>query len=60
MRPPLDSRLPSPEIRLTRAWAELATLEKGGKGLEASQCDKTQRFRFHHSSQSPLNCIITY
>lgn len=42
MRPPLDSGLPSPEIGLTRAWAELATLEKGGKGLEASQSDKTQ------------------
>lgn len=39
---------------------EVAALEKGGKGLEASQCDKTQRFRFYPSSQSPLNCIITY
>lgn len=38
----------------------MPALEKGGEGLEATQCDKKQRFRFYHSSQSSLNCIITY
>lgn len=60
MSPPLGSGLPFPKIRLTGHGVGVAALEKGREGLEASQCDKTQRFRFYHRSQPPLNCIITY